>query len=114
MADRDELIEQLAEFLWTRLKTHGPIFVGGPATKRLAEALVDSDGDLGGGRRIAIIEEAGNGVCPRHGNALCPEQYMLDGGMVPWPSYRETWDESMRCGQRQPTFRIVTPNPEEA
>lgn len=44
--------------------------------------------------------------CPVHGSALCPEHYMLfsDGGVA--PGYRGVWSEEMRCGQRQPTYRL--------
>jgi hypothetical protein len=52
---------------------------------------------------------AGNGWCPVHGNALCPEDYMLMRNGVAAPGY--TWDESLRCGKRQPTYRIMEAGP---
>ncbi len=40
--------------------------------------------------------------CPVHGNALCPEEYMLnvDGGIR--AGYSVYWQEEYRCGRRPP------------
>lgn len=57
----------------------------------------------------AVLDEfvaAGQGWCPVHGDALCPEQYMLfaDGRIA--PGYSQFWSEDIRCGQRQGTYRL--------
>ena len=50
---------------------------------------------------------AGHGWCPIHGDALCPEEYMLNRGGPPWPDYARHWSEELRCGQRRPTFTVA-------
>lgn len=40
--------------------------------------------------------------CPVHGNAACPEEYMLRQNGTPWNQYETVWQESFRCGLRPP------------
>ncbi len=40
--------------------------------------------------------------CPVHGNAACPEEYMLNRDGNPYWSYQGSWHESFRCGLRPP------------
>ena len=105
---RDELIDAVQALLLRMPMNPG-------ALHGKAADIVDGGIDLGGGVRLAIVEEFGSteqgGWCPVHGSAFCPEQYMLanDGSVM--HGYRHVWDEAIRCDQRQPLFRIVTPDP---
>jgi hypothetical protein len=38
--------------------------------------------------------------CPVHGNAACPEEYMLNKNGTPYWRYTSEWRESYRCGLR--------------
>ncbi len=40
--------------------------------------------------------------CPVHGNAACPEEYILKPDGTPYWSYLGSWHESFRCGLRPP------------
>ena len=41
-------------------------------------------------------------LCPVHGSALCPEDYMLLRDGTPRADYAAHWHEGMRCGLRRP------------
>ncbi len=45
--------------------------------------------------------------CPVHGNAACPEEYMLNLNGTPRGTYLGEWRESYRCGRR-PSRPILT------
>lgn len=80
MADRDELIDQVESVLPWR---NGPRVV--------AERFADGGYDLGGGRRIAIIEQT-----------VVREAISISHADDGWH------------GETRPLFRIVTPDPEDA
>jgi len=50
---------------------------------------------------------AGHGWCPVHGDALCPEGYMLAADGTPRVGYQHYWSDELRCGKRQPTYRAA-------
>lgn len=50
--------------------------------------------------------------CPVHGQASCPEEYMLDRNGAPYGSYADVWAEDLRCGRR-PTVEQVLAAPDE-
>ena len=52
------------------------------------------------------MEQVGDGWCPVHGSASCPEQYMLRSDGSVQAGYRDHWSEDVRCGKRQPTYRL--------
>ncbi len=45
--------------------------------------------------------------CPVHGNAACPEEYMLNTDGIPYWTYLGSWQESFRCGRR-PSRPVLT------
>lgn len=49
--------------------------------------------DAGPGRFVP----SGVTLCKRHGNALCPQDYMLKEDGTPKDDYKSVWKESLRC-----------------
>jgi hypothetical protein len=46
--------------------------------------------------------------CPVHGNAACPEEYMLNTDGIPHIAYSSIWKESFCCGRRPPRPILTT------
>ncbi len=46
--------------------------------------------------------------CPVHGNAACPEEYMLNRNGTPYWTYLGRWQESFRCGLRPARPILIT------
>lgn len=57
-------------------------------------------------------EQPATPLCPVHGDAACPEEYMLKSNGEPWAHYAEAWSETARCGRR-PTVPLSTLTPRE-
>ena len=101
MADRDELIDAMCAS--TGMYLHD------------AERIVDGGIDLGGGRRIAIIEPArwsdedGDGW-----RVMLSDSVPADIDLSQEPDVDFVPDDENWLTYDVPLFRIVTPNPEEA
>ena len=93
MADRDELIADVQAWLLRMPLNPGQL-------QQRAEEIVDGGIDRGGGRRIAIIEEAGRDETR---NAF---QRHLRNSECEW-----CHEAAARIDR---SYRIVTPNPEES
>ncbi len=53
-----------------------------------------------------MIEQIQMG-CPVHGNASCPEDYMLHQDGTPRATNDYEWKESFRCGRRPPRLILI-------
>ncbi len=54
-----------------------------------------------------VMVPTGQRWCPIHGNALCPEEYMLRQDEQVATGYSTIWNESLRCGKSQPVFALA-------